>query len=160
MLRKLILVVCTLFLALALSAQYDYKTAIGIRAGFDQGISLKHFMNSTDAIEGIVSFRFRGFIATALWERHANAFAIDRLNWYYGGGAHIGFWRYYDGHPWYDKDDGSKTVIGIDGILGIEYNIKEIPINVSLDYKPAINFIGFNNAIFDGGALSVRYMLP
>jgi hypothetical protein len=141
-------------------SQYDYKTAIGVRAGFSQGLSIKHFLGHKDAVEGIVSFRYRGFVATALYERHANAFAVDHLYWYYGAGAHIGFWDYYDGHPWFDEDDGSKTVIGIDGILGIEYNIQDIPINVSLDYKPAINIIGFSNTVLDGGALSIRYMLP
>lgn len=160
MLRTLAILIIGLSISVAASAQYDYKTAVGIRAGFDQGLSIKHFFKGTDAVEGILSFRYRGFIATALWERHANAFAVDRLNWYYGGGAHIGFWSYYDGHPWYDDERGSKTVIGIDGIVGIEYNIKEIPINVSLDYKPAFNIIGFSNAVFDGGALSIRYMLP
>ena len=149
-----------LLFSFAADAQYDYKTAIGIRAGFSQGISVKHFLGHKDAVEVIGSFRYRGFQVTGLYERHANAFAVDHLYWYYGAGAHIGFWNYYDGHPWFDEDDGSKTVIGIDGILGIEYNIQDIPINVSLDYKPAFNLIGFSNAVFDGGALSIRYMLP
>jgi hypothetical protein len=142
------------------NAQYDYKTAVGARAGFSQGITVKHFIGRTSAVEGIVSFRYRGFVATALYEIHANAFDVSHLHWYYGVGGHVGFWDYYDGHPWYDDDDGAKTAIGIDGILGIEYNIQEIPINVSLDWKPAINIIGFSNAIWDGGALSVRYMIP
>lgn len=153
------LILITLF-NFGANAQSDYSTAIGLRAGFSQGLTIKHFIGSQDALEGIASFRYRGLVITGLYERHANAFDVERLNWYYGAGAHVGFWSYYDGHPWYDEDDGARTAIGIDGILGIEYNIREIPINISLDYKPAFNIVGFNNFIYDGGALSIRYMIP
>ena len=50
------------------------------------------------------------------------------------------------------------TVIGIDGIIGLEYSFTEIPINVSIDWKPVLNIIGYSGFWGDGGALSVRYM--
>jgi hypothetical protein len=90
-----------------------------------------------------------------LYEIHNPAFDIDRLNWYYGVGGHIGFW---DGK--YDDrfDAGNNTVIGIDGILGLEYNFKEIPFNLSLDWKPALNLVGSSGFWGDGGAISIRYI--
>ena len=108
-------------------------------------------------IEGILAARWKGFIITGLYEIHNNqGFEVDRLYWYYGFGGHIGFW---DGSnvSWADDDD-SYTVIGIDGILGLEYNFSEVPINLSIDWKPAFNLVGYSGFWGDGGAISIRYI--
>src|SRR5450759_676759 len=64
---------------------------------------------------------------------------VAHLNWYYGGGAHIGF---YNGNYVYWGNNGTTyTIIGIDGILGIEYTFSEIPINIGIDWKPALNLL-------------------
>jgi hypothetical protein len=78
------------------------------------------------------------------------------LNFYYGIGGHIGFWdgRYY----WNYNNDRNYTVIGIDGILGLEYNFKEIPFNLSIDWKPAFNLNDSSGFWGDGGAISIRYI--
>ena len=78
------------------------------------------------------------------------------MNWYYGLGAHIGFW---DGNYTNWGTPGENyAVIGVDGIIGLEYNFSEIPFNIGLDWKPAINIIGFTGFWADGGALSIRYI--
>ena len=48
-------------------------------------------------------------------------------------------------------------MIGIDGIIGLDYKIKGAPINVCLDWQPSFNFIGYN--YFEGGwgGIGVRY---
>ena len=58
-----------LLLAIAtnLSAQ-SYKTAIGGRVGFFNGISVKHFLDRNNAVEGIMSFRWDGVVITGLYE--------------------------------------------------------------------------------------------
>ena len=56
-------------------------------------------------------------------------------------------------------EPGTKyTIIGIDGILGIEYNFEEVPINIGLDWKPAFNLTSYSGFWGDGGALSIRYI--
>ncbi len=136
-----------------LSAQ-DYKTGIGLRGGLPSAITLKHFFNGNKAVELIVGSRWAGFSVTGLYEiSKSNAFDVDRLDWYYGVGGHVGF---YSGR--FGPFDEQHTAIGIDGIIGIEYNIEEIPINISLDYKPAINFGTYFYARGDEAALSVRYI--
>lgn len=147
-----------IFLSQQLQAQ-AYKTSAGIRAGDPTGLSVKHFISGADAIEGIVAWRWRGLQATALYERHATAFNVEQLNWYYGAGAHVGFFDGYKDHPFFDKEDYNKSyvVIGVDGILGLEYDIREIPLTVSLDWKPEINIIGYSGTWLGGGGLSVRY---
>lgn len=151
----------TLFLLLLIgmsySAQSQYTHALGFRGGFFSGITYKTFVSSDMAIEAIAHSRYGGFQLTGLAEWHAGAFEVEGLNWYYGAGGHIGAYSYND-NPWFDEEfSGSRAVIGVDGILGIEYNIGSIPINVSLDWKPAFNIIGYTGFLADGGAFSVRY---
>jgi len=134
----------------------DYNTGVGLRGGFSNGLTIKHFISDKNALEGLISTRWRGVDITGLYEIHNQAFDVDRLNWYYGFGAHIGF---YDGvnTTWGDVGT-SYTVVGVDGILGIEYNFSEAPINIGLDWKPALNLIGDTRFWGDGGALSIRYI--
>lgn len=143
-----IITIAVLFTAVA-SAQ-DYNNGIGLRAGFNQGITFKHFILTKSAIEVLMATRWRGIEVAGLFEIHNRAFDIDRFNWYFGAGAHIGF--YGSGYG-----GGSGTFVGIDGILGLEYNFTELPINIGLDWKPAFDF-GYSHFFADGGALSVRYI--
>lgn len=144
-----------LFLGLKSNAQ-DYNTGIGLRGGLGTGLTIKHFLNGKAAVEGILDSRWSGFSVTGLYEIHNQAFDVDRLNWYYGVGGHIGFW---DGNHYRGYNDGRNyTIIGIDGILGLEYNFKEIPFNLGIDWKPVFNLTSASGFYGDGGAISIRYI--
>lgn len=146
-----ILISCNLF-------SQDYKAAVGLRAGYNNGVTGKYFIQRDVAIEGLIALRWSGVNITGLYEKHKfSAFKERRLNWFYGFGAHIGFWGTSSTNPWFNDDDGSHVVIGVDGIVGLEYNIKEIPFNISIDWKPAVNIIGKSNMWFDNAAISFRY---
>ena len=136
----------------------DYNTGIGLRGGFSNGLTIKHFVSSKSAFEFIISSRWDGLAITGLYEIHSRAFDADRLNWYYGFGGHVGFWDGDDTRDYWGTEGESYTVIGVDGILGLEYNFAEIPFNLSIDWKPAFNFYGYSGIWADGGALSVRYI--
>jgi len=142
-------------MALAQGLAQDYSTGIGLRGGFTNGVTIKHFVSSKAAFEGIIASRWRGLEITGLYEIHGRAFSTDRLNWYYGFGGHVGFW---DGRHTKWGENRSYTVVGLDGILGLEYNFSEIPFNLSIDWKPTINFYGYPGFWGDGGALSARYI--
>jgi hypothetical protein len=143
------------FLAFESNAQ-DYNTGIGLRGGWANGLTIKHFIHGNKAVEGIFDSRWHGFSVTGLYEIHNQAFGVDRLNWYYGIGGHIGFW---DGKYYWNYDNSRNyTVIGIDGILGLEYNFKEIPFNIGVDWKPAFNLTDSSGFWGDGGAISIRYI--
>ncbi len=148
----LLLAVCLFFVG---NAQ-DYNTGIGLRGGFSNGLTVKHFISEKAALEGILASRWSGFQITGLYEIHNRAFDTDRLNWYFGFGAHVGFWN-GKRVPWSENND-QYTVIGVDGILGLEYNFREVPINLSLDWKPELNFYGHSGFWADGGAFSIRYI--
>ena len=155
----------TIALALLLSvtvaakAQSGYSTGIGFRGGIASGLTVKHFIKSDAAIEGILStnFRHRGTVITVLYEKHAQAFNAKGLLWYYGLGGHVGFHEgrhYYDyGHKHYQDN---VVALGVDGILGLEYYIRDIPFTIGADIKPYIN-IPSGGGFWDS-ALHVRYV--
>ncbi len=132
----------------------EYNNAIGLRGGIFSGISFKHFVGQNTAIEGILDSRWHGFQVIGLMEHHNDISDLDGLRWFYGYGGHIGF---YDGYYTTWGENTNYTLIGIDGIIGLEYLFKDIPVSISLDWKPYINLTGYTGFGGDGGALSVRY---
>lgn len=136
-----------------------YKNAIGLRGGWSNGITFKHFMNETKAVEGIAYSRWGGIQLTGLYQIHRyNDFSEPGLDWYYGIGGHLGLWNNSNSrnHPWFDNRDTQLT-LGVDVIAGIQYSFEEIPFNISLDYKPSIVLFGYNGFWFGDLGLSVRY---
>jgi ABC-type multidrug transport system permease subunit len=131
----------------------SYSTAIGLRGGGTSGLTIKHFTNSNTAIEGILSFWHRSVGVTGLYEKHAGAFSVDGMRWYYGGGAHIyvtgSDGGYYNDHNYryYRYRDGGFG-FGVDGIVGLEYKINPIPFAISIDLKPAIDVTSGGNVYF------------
>ena len=154
--KKLVFFLFIVFLFISKSNAQDYSTGIGIRGGWGTGITLKHFLGDNNAVEGILDTRWDGFNITGLYEIHHQAFDVNRLNWYYGAGWNIGFWNGKN-VPWTAIND-NYVVIGINGILGLEYNFEAIPINLSVDWKPVLNISGASGIWGKGGAFSIRYI--
>ncbi|MFO7616560.1 MAG: hypothetical protein R6V75_04855 [Bacteroidales bacterium] len=136
----------------------DYNTGIGLRGGFSNGITIKHFVTEKSAFEGIITSRWKGLELTGLYEVHNRAFNTERLKWYIGFGAHVGFWNGDNTRKYWGDPGTSYVVVGIDGILGLEYSFMEVPINIGIDWKPAFNFFGYSGFWADGGAISIRYI--
>ena len=159
--KKLIVILFFIFTANFIIMAQDYRTGIGLRVGLDWGFSVKHFLNENQAIEGIVGSRWKGFIITSLYEFENPAFNIPGLAWYYGVGAHLGFWKEnnYDIYWWESDHTGGYTVLGADAIMGIGYTFNNVPFNISIDWKPAINFAGYVGFWGDMGAITVRYAI-
>lgn len=146
------------------TSTYYYNSAAGLRAGATSGFTFKHFTSNNIAFEGILSVQQRGFSITGMREKYTRAFATPGLNWYYGLGGHIAVFKsgYYNnvlyGDPGknvhtysYYSNDGMG--LGIDGIIGLEYKIKEAPVALSFDLKPffEINTRGYALLSFDPG---------
>jgi len=158
--RILLSLALVLTVSAAAKAQSGYSTGIGLRGGAASGLTIKHFIRSDVALEGIIStsFKYRGTVITVLYEKHAQAFNTSGLLWYYGLGGHVGF---YNGHDYYDsgnKHYGDDNVygVGVDGVLGLEYYIRDIPFTIGADIKPYINLP--RGGGFWDTALHVRYV--
>ncbi|HEX4886817.1 MAG TPA: hypothetical protein VFV37_02120 [Luteibaculaceae bacterium] len=152
---KLLFVAALLtFLSTSKLQAQDYKNAIGLRGGFWSGITFKHINAGNKGYEFILSPRFRGFGLTGLYEVYKPAFNTPRLHWYYGGGAHISSYNY----SFYRNNERTGTALGLgaNGIIGLEYNIGAIPLNISVDLLPTVPIVPFFDAYIDG-ALSLRF---
>ena len=127
----------------------SYKTAIGLRAGETSGLTIKQFVSSEKAIEGIVGLWSHGLSATILFEKYTPAFNVSGLNWYYGVGGHIaletGKYSYYYKNNRYTHYREGSFGLGIDGIIGLEYKIPSTPFALSLDMKPYIEVVTRGN---------------
>ena len=128
----------------------DYKLGLGLRLStpsptISSSVSVKYFINDRSAIEGLVSFGTR-FGIGGLYEMHQLIGGIQSLNWFYGGGAYIGF-QY------------GLVYTGPMGILGIDYKFSSAPVNLSLDWKPELDISPAINFVPDAFALSARFTL-
>lgn len=139
----------------------SYTTAIGVRGGWNSGLSVKHFIKNNAAIEGIVGTRWHGLNITGLYEiQKNNAFGVSRLAWEYGLGARLGlyngqYYREYKKDRYYD--DRNYTVVSVVGILGLEYYFTEIPFTLGIDIIPYFDVVGRGRNYIDG-SLALRYV--
>lgn len=137
----------------AQSMGHTYRTALGAKF-YPGAITIKHFVKPNRAIEGLGYFWNYGFRFTGLYEVHGDINGAPGLKWYVGPGAHIGFWNDDWKHRYPSRADG--VAIGIDGVLGLDYKINNAPLNVSLDWQPSFNIIGYTYFSSWGG-LAIRY---
>lgn len=151
----LLLVMTTFFYANAqMNESSSYKTALGVKV-YPGAISVKHFIKANTALEGLGYISSDGFRLTGLYELHNNLGNVEGLKWYIGGGGHLGIWS----DTWktnYPTREGGLA-IGVDGVIGLDYKIKDVPLNLSFDWQPSFNLIGYN--YFEGGwgGLGIRY---
>lgn len=137
----LVLIISGFFVATSASAQ-DYKTALGVRlssssAMVNNSISLKHFLNEKSAVEALFSFG-DPLALGALYEIH-KPLSNSGIQWFYGGGGYIAFVKTYNPNKARDETDVN---FGAQGVIGMDYKFANIPLNLSLDWKPELNIVG------------------
>ncbi len=155
MMKGLLVIAIFLFFVPTAFSQIAYTGALGLRIGSSFGISGKYFLTEDIALEGYFTSRRKGYEFTVLGLKHRNIAWNRDFNWFYGGGAHIGFSEYQE---FDNSQNRTQATVGIDGMIGAEYNFQPIPINIALDYKPEVNFSGASGLCLLCGALSVRYV--
>ena len=80
------------------------------------------------------------------------------LSFFYGVGGHVGVWDDRNQRVWFEEDQNfNQVIVGFDGILGLNYDFQEVPINLSLDWKPEVNLASYRGVWVGDIALSVRY---
>jgi hypothetical protein len=122
-----------------------YDHSAGVRAGYSSGISYKGFFrHQMSAIEADLLYNRHGFNITGMYEYHLEPFRNDRWLVYMGGGAFGGNW-------------GGEFSLGLTATGGIEYIIRDLPINFSLDWKPMLNLYRLLEYDLLDFGLSIRY---
>lgn len=141
----------------------DYVNAVGIRVNpWLVGGTFQHFFTENHAFEGLVTTNVSkntNVTFTALYEYHFDL-GDTPLRMYAGGGVHVGIYdRWdYDNDDWYRHGNGTYVTPGLDGIIGLEYKFKKIPLVVSGDLKPYFHFVnGTRHIGQEIGGASARY---
>ena len=131
-----------------------YKKAIGVKM-YPSAITYKQFNQQNKAVEILGYFTLDGFRATVLFEKYSPIADVDNLSWYIGYGGHLGLWS----EEWKKSNPNHSAgiALGVDGILGLDYKIKNAPLNLSIDWQPSFNFVG--SSYFESGwaGIGVRY---
>jgi len=140
-----------------------YQNAFGFRGGVCWGPTYKFFVNEQYSAELLATFRKQGMQFTALMQSHKPAFwqYSDHLVFYYGIGGHIGYtrWMKREDVPgtngnYYHVIPRSSPVIGADAQFALEYQFYNIPLALTIEYKPFIDIFGrpfIDIVLFDFG---------
>jgi len=168
--KKLLLLLFLTFLLITpyLSGQMAIRQA-GIRLGYTSGIFYQVSSDEGNAEIGynlMLSFRKHGVQFTGLrvvYETTLDAISRD-LYFAWGYGGHLGF-IYSDhvkfmGEDYYFNGERFCPLIGGDGWLAFEYRVREVPLAVSLNFKPFIELTvpSFIRIMPGDVALSISYM--
>ncbi len=154
----ILLMVLISFSPIAKAQQGYYNTMVGIRAGTSIGGSVKRFVTDNSAVELMVFNRWKGWNAALLYEYHMDIREFRGMEWYLGGGGHYGKWTKEKGEPpWVYKSTQDYEAYGIDLVAGLEYNFYNTNIYLSLDWKPAYNFVDFTKLWWDEAAFTLKY---
>jgi len=182
--KKLLTLLLIVGLGITTINAQDYQNAVGIKAGGGTlgtaGLNFKTFLTSKDAADLTLSFGNYGssgsyYSFTGLYEKHQNAFDVDALNWYYGAGASVSYVTVTVTTPSIVVDNvvvsgttisSSSFGFGVLGVVGIEYTIPDIPVNIAFDLEPGLfygEYHSYNNnnnsKLYFGiqGAIAIRY---
>ncbi|MDP4267167.1 MAG: hypothetical protein Q8880_07015 [Bacteroidota bacterium] len=136
--KKLLFILGFISLISLKSQAQLYNSAVGFRfgPGFFGG-SYKFFRTNDNSLEGIVTFHDSFIKLSGLYELNEPIFEEmkKQLAVFFGGGVALGTGHFGNYH-------NDVTLIGIEGIVGIEYAFKGVPIAASLDWKPTFYLNG------------------
>lgn len=135
-----------------LSAQ-DMGKTIGIRFGYGGEISYQQPIGDANRLEvdlGLNNYGF-GIYGIYQWVWDFSTLA-DGFNWYAGVGGSIG--SFYFGNSLINRNNDFN--VGLVGQVGIEYNF-DIPLQLSLDYRPVFYFLNGFDPTYNGICLAARY---
>ncbi len=161
--KKTLIIVAIISFGLLSHAQV-FERQLGVRLGTMSGITGKVIMNKKTAIQGTLGFRKGGIQLYTLLESYKVLDKNTNQNWYmyFGGGAHVGYvngfnkirrWSNTSGYYW-EEEYTLGAVIGLDAIMGIEYNLPNVPLTLFVEIKPMVELQSFNKvrtSFYDAG---------
>ncbi|MDR0547631.1 MAG: hypothetical protein LBG77_08680 [Dysgonamonadaceae bacterium] len=157
--RKILLVMVLAVSGMfAANAQVD-GNAIGLRLGYGAEISYQHALGDANRLELDLGTSIgSGYFGAGLTGAYHWVFDLSTLskgfNWYVGPGAHFALWNYKAVGSIEGRTD---FALGIAGQIGIEYNLENIPLQLSLDYRPVFYFLPSTGGGWDSICFGVRY---
>lgn len=140
------------------STAQSYTTAIGLKGGSlgwgYGGVNLKHFFAGNLAVDATLGGGLNYLQSSVLLEWQHDTGITPGLEWYFGFGAITG--GRSGNFNVLNKNYTTGFFLSARGVVGLEYIVQEIPINVALDLGPHFGIIN-NNRIGFGSAVAIRY---
>ncbi|MFK5856445.1 MAG: hypothetical protein QM503_09970 [Bacteroidota bacterium] len=149
-----------------------FERQLGVRLGTMSGITGKVIKDKKTAIEGTLGFRNGGIQIYTLLETYKVLDKNTNQNWYlyFGGGAHVGYvngynrvrrWSNSNGY-YLEEEYTSGPVVGLDAVMGVEYNFPSMPLTLFFEIKPLVELQSFNKVrtfFYDSGiGIVYRFM--
>lgn len=165
-----ILLICILSTASLFLKGQNSDLSIGLRFGSYNGFSARMDFEEPVSMEFILGGRENGLTATILLQlnRPIDLFWSRGFSWYYGIGTHFGYLKTDDERFFYEREKlnqqnlyQSVALAGIDGCVGLLYRFPEIPVEISLGFKPHLEIVNvkrFRMKVFDS-AMTIRYRI-
>ena len=132
-----------IFLCISTTAfsQYELKE-IGLRGGYTAGVTFRVNIEEDLSYEMQLSHRHNGAIFAMLRQKHLEMGMDRHGNWefLYGMGAHFGFY-FTDSYRLFFKEiyygqNMFTPVVGMDGYVGIDYKLENVPLSFGVSYQP------------------------
>jgi hypothetical protein len=157
--KTLLLVSIITVFSFSLKAQ-EYKTAAGIRLGpsspaIAPGFTIRHFLDEKHAVEGIVGIN-NGIGICALYEWYHPVATVEHLQWFVGAGGYAAY-RNNVSFIGENSNKNNTSYIGAAGVVGVDYKFRDIPLNISIDWKPELNIIENVGFEASGVGFSARF---
>lgn len=143
---RIIILVAAMLISMNVYSQ-EYIWTGGLRLGKPMGVAVKGMLDYRSGVEGVIGTDFNNtIILTGLYEFHG--YIKRRVNWYAGAGTSVIVAT---------NEDGTNGWSG-DLVGGIEYNFLNLPMVISLDWKPVYS-ITEKKPLFDQFGVSLRYVI-
>lgn len=137
--------------------------AVGVRGSIDGiGGNFRYYARDLFSLEaqinvsggkpnGLPNNTGKSVMGVALAELNVPLYTTQ-FRLFLGAGMHYGSWERY-------KDISTpEGTFGFDGIVGFEYTFQQMPVSVSLDYKPSVTYlVGPQNFPNNATGLAMRY---
>lgn len=118
------------------------RTGLGIRSSLDgAGFTAIHFLTNSYAIEGQLNvggqraLRGQSTYSCLLLEYHLDL-PMPYVRIYFGGGLQGGNWVHRQ-----DEEYEDEVMLGLCGIGGVEFWLRRVPLSISGDLRPGINYV-------------------
>lgn len=148
-------------IGLSVQAQEISKNALGLRLGDNKGfgteINYQRGLKENTRLEFGLSWHSNSHSdAYKLTGLHEWVWNIENgFNWYAGVGGGLASIQFERSHEYY-RTSKSDTFLFVAGIIGIEYSF-DIPLLISLDFRPELGFGDYRDDLNLDIALSLRY---
>lgn len=124
----------------------NFTKSIGIRGGYTSGFAYRQYIAGDGALRFMAGVSDNGLLLTGLKEQfhpYLQQYS-GNLHFYTGYGMHAGY-RYTNHFTVFYKEifyreHKFNPVLGVDGLVGVEYRLEVIPLVIGVELKPFLEY--------------------